>query len=69
MQMNTKKYKRDPYSRALILSDTCLVDEFLAAQRVVFETACMKLEIHTLKEKIDEISKYLSLKTMSNQCQ
>lgn len=63
----SNKYKRDSASKALILINFEKLNEYTQNQNLMKETEALKIELHTIKNQLQEITKLLSNKK-TNRC-
>jgi len=57
--MSSPKYKRDPYSGALIMVDNKITEEFLEKKKQETQVCGLEIEIHTLKKQLQEVLKFI----------
>lgn len=68
--MNPKRYKRDSYSKALVISNLEQVSEFAEKKKMERTIDVLKDEIHNMKSQMQEILNTIrTSKENNSQCQ
>ena len=67
--MNSKRYKRDLYSNALVIADVEEIVMFAEKQKMERTIHELKDEIHNMKLQLQEILKNTQSRKRSNKCQ
>ena len=68
--MNPKRYKRDSYSKALVISNLEQVSEFAEKKKMERTIDVLKDEIHNMKSQMQEILNTIRTSQENNsQCQ
>ena len=68
--MNPKRYKRDSYSKALVISNLEQVSEFAEKKKMERTIDVLKDEIHNMKSQMQEILNTIRTSRENNsQCQ
>lgn len=67
--MNSKRYKRDLYSNALVIADVEEIVMFAEKQKMERTIDELKDEIHNMKLQLQEILKNTQSRKRSNKCQ